>query len=94
MILCHKTFCLFVIYSVMILGVLLARKTYPLLKYLCVFLIVFGVTIFMYKDVSSIPTVFTPLFNVVCLIEPSALGCCTNPFTPETKKRGQRTSKV
>ena len=77
MILCHKTFCLFVIYSVMILGVLLARKTYPLLKYLCVFLIVFGVTIFMYKDVSSIPTVFTPLFSVVCLIEPSA-------FTPES----------
>ncbi|XP_031549658.1 solute carrier family 35 member B1-like [Actinia tenebrosa] len=35
---------------VMILGVLLARKRYPLAKYLCVFLIVAGVALFMYKD--------------------------------------------
>ncbi|RMX57542.1 hypothetical protein pdam_00005749 [Pocillopora damicornis] len=35
---------------VMILGVLLARKRYPLLKYLCVFLIVCGVALFMYKE--------------------------------------------
>lgn len=35
---------------VMILGVLLGRKKYPLLKYLFVFLIVAGVALFMYKD--------------------------------------------
>ncbi|EDO49094.1 predicted protein [Nematostella vectensis] len=35
---------------VMILGVLFARKRYPLIKYLCVFLIVIGVALFMYKD--------------------------------------------
>lgn len=35
---------------VMILGVLLARKSYPLVKYLCVLLITIGVAIFVYKD--------------------------------------------
>ncbi|XP_068743980.1 solute carrier family 35 member B1-like isoform X1 [Montipora capricornis] len=35
---------------VMILGVLLARKRYPLVKYLCVLLIVLGVALFMYKE--------------------------------------------
>ncbi|GFS23440.1 solute carrier family 35 member B1 [Elysia marginata] len=35
---------------VMILGVLLARKQYPLAKYLCVLLIVMGVALFMYKE--------------------------------------------
>ncbi|XP_072931303.1 solute carrier family 35 member B1 homolog [Epargyreus clarus] len=35
---------------VLILGVLIGRKTYPLKKYLFVFLIVFGVVLFMYKD--------------------------------------------
>ncbi len=35
---------------VMVLGVLLGRKRYPLLKYLFVFLIVAGVALFMYKD--------------------------------------------
>lgn len=34
----------------MILGVLIGRKRYPLLKYLFVFLIVLGVALFMYKD--------------------------------------------
>nr|XP_032831428.1 solute carrier family 35 member B1 [Petromyzon marinus] len=34
---------------VMILGVLLARKRYPLIKYLCVLLIVVGVAMFLYK---------------------------------------------
>ncbi|KAL9966240.1 hypothetical protein ACROYT_G024287 [Oculina patagonica] len=38
---------------VMILGVLLARKRYPLLKYLCVLLIVCGVALFMYKENKS-----------------------------------------
>lgn len=35
---------------VMLLGVLLARKSYPLVKYLCVLLITIGVAIFVYKD--------------------------------------------
>jgi len=35
---------------VMILGVLIGRKRYPLLKYLFVFLIVCGVGLFMFKD--------------------------------------------
>ena len=34
----------------MILGVLLGRKRYPLLKYLFVLLIVIGVALFIYKD--------------------------------------------
>ncbi|XP_006822267.1 solute carrier family 35 member B1-like [Saccoglossus kowalevskii] len=35
---------------VMILGVIFARKRYNLAKYLCVLLIVIGITLFMYKD--------------------------------------------
>jgi drug/metabolite transporter (DMT)-like permease len=35
---------------VMILGVLLARKRYPLKKYLFVLMIVIGVALFLYKD--------------------------------------------
>jgi len=35
---------------VMLLGVLIGRKKYPLLKYLFVMLIVIGVALFMYKD--------------------------------------------
>ena len=35
---------------VMILGVLIGRKRYPILKYLFVVLIVIGVALFMYKD--------------------------------------------
>lgn len=35
---------------VMILGVLIGRKAYPLKKYLFVLLIVVGVALFMYKD--------------------------------------------
>ncbi|XP_048004866.1 solute carrier family 35 member B1 homolog isoform X2 [Leguminivora glycinivorella] len=38
---------------VMILGVLIGRKVYPLKKYLFVFLIVLGVVIFMFKDQSK-----------------------------------------
>ena len=37
----------------MILGVLIGRKSYPLLKYLFVLLIVIGVSLFMYKDGKS-----------------------------------------
>jgi len=35
---------------VMILGVLVGRKSYPLLKYLFILMIVLGVALFMYKD--------------------------------------------
>lgn len=35
---------------VLILGVLIGRKSYPIRKYLFVFLIVLGVVLFMYKD--------------------------------------------
>lgn len=38
---------------VMILGVLIGRKKYPLLKYLFVLMIVIGVALFMYKDGKS-----------------------------------------
>lgn len=38
---------------VMILGVLLARKRYPFLKYICTLMIVAGVALFMYKDKGS-----------------------------------------
>ncbi|XP_029037892.1 solute carrier family 35 member B1 homolog meigo [Osmia lignaria lignaria] len=37
---------------VMILGVLLGNKVYPVRKYLFVFLVVIGVALFMYKDVN------------------------------------------
>ena len=39
----------------MILGALLANKRYPLIKYFCVLLIVIGVALFLYKDVSRSP---------------------------------------
>lgn len=35
---------------VLILGVLVGNRKYPLIKYLCVLLIVIGVGIFLYKD--------------------------------------------
>lgn len=38
---------------VMILGVLLGRKSYPLKKYLFVLLVVIGVALFMFKDGKS-----------------------------------------
>lgn len=38
---------------VMILGVILGRKVYPLKKYVFIFLIVIGVILFMYKDQGS-----------------------------------------
>ncbi|XP_050360668.1 solute carrier family 35 member B1 homolog [Nymphalis io] len=40
---------------VMILGVLIGRKRYPLKKYLFVFLIVIGIVLFMYKDQVNLP---------------------------------------
>lgn len=41
---------------VMLLGVTVLRKKYPLTKYLCVLLIVLGVALFMYKPKSSGPS--------------------------------------
>ena len=41
------------LFLVMILGVLIAKKRYPLAKYLFVLMIVTGVAIFLYKDVSE-----------------------------------------
>ena len=38
---------------VLILGVLFGRRSYPLIKYLCVLLIVGGVAIFLYKNKPS-----------------------------------------
>lgn len=38
---------------VMVLGVLLGRKSYPLKKYLFVLLVVIGVALFMFKDGKS-----------------------------------------
>lgn len=38
---------------VMILGVLIGRKSYPMKKYFFVFLIVVGVVLFMFKDNAS-----------------------------------------
>ena len=38
---------------VMVLGVLVGRKSYPLLKYLFILMIVAGVAMFMYKDGSK-----------------------------------------
>ena len=47
----------------MILGVLLARKRYPLIKYICVLFIVLGVALFFYKDVSSLEQLLCKLFK-------------------------------
>ena len=43
---------------VMILGVLIAKKKYPAAKYLFVLMIVAGVALFLYKDVSRIKDEF------------------------------------
>ncbi|XP_038077782.1 solute carrier family 35 member B1-like [Patiria miniata] len=48
---------------VMLLGVLLARKRYPLVKYLCVLLIVIGVAIFVYKDSKASSSVTESFFG-------------------------------
>ena len=53
---------------VMILGVLLARKKYPLAKYLCVLLIVTGVALFLYKDVSTLLFVKSKMLRAQILL--------------------------
>lgn len=42
---------------VMVLGVLLGKKKYPLAKYCYVFMIVIGVCLFMYKDKPAVSNV-------------------------------------
>lgn len=48
-----KCFHCFLVFVVMILGVTILRKKYPLAKYLCVLLIVSGVALFLYKPNKS-----------------------------------------
>ncbi|XP_075033328.1 solute carrier family 35 member B1 isoform X4 [Mixophyes fleayi] len=48
---------------VMLLGVTVLRKKYPLTKYLCVLLIVLGVALFMYKPKNAGPTADDHLFG-------------------------------
>lgn len=48
---------------VMILGVTILRKKYPLAKYLCVLLIVSGVALFLYKPKQSLTTTDDHLFG-------------------------------
>lgn len=52
---------------VLLLGVLIGRKRYPLLKYMIVLFIVVGVALFLYDDNTSLPTdEHTPrLFHVL-----------------------------
>lgn len=49
--------------TVMILGVTILRKRYPLAKYLCVLLIVTGVALFLYKPNKSTATVDDHIFG-------------------------------
>ena len=52
-------------FVVMILGALLANKKYPLIKYLCVLLIVIGVALFLYKDVSTMFSSYHYTFSFI-----------------------------
>lgn len=49
---------------VMLLGVLVAKKRYPLQKYLYVLLIVFGVVLFMYKEPSKQAVQSNEIFGI------------------------------
>lgn len=49
---------------VMILGVLIGRKSYPLTKYLFVLMIVIGVGIFMYKDKAAAAATSSSIIGV------------------------------
>merc|ERR1719447_2716297 len=60
---------------VMILGVLLGRKKYPLLKYLFILMIVAGVAMFMYKENSSKSLGGDSLFGVGELLLLVSLTC-------------------
>jgi len=55
---------------VMILGVLLGRKTYTLVRYVCVLTIVVGVILFMYKEskISNLPTETTGLGEMLLFL--------------------------
>lgn len=64
-------------FTVMILGVTILRKKYPMAKYLCVFLIVTGVALFLYKPNkgSSASDEHTFGFGEMLLV-----GLCLNLF--------------
>lgn len=53
---------------VMILGVLLAKKSYPIAKYFCVLLIVGGVASFMYKENKVSSNTFSFGFGEILLV--------------------------
>lgn len=60
---------------VMILGVLIGRKTYSMQRYVCVILIVIGVVLFMYKDgKSSSPMERTTLGEILLFLSLSMDG--------------------
>ncbi|XP_057294160.1 solute carrier family 35 member B1-like [Hydractinia symbiolongicarpus] len=61
---------------VMILGVLLARKKYPLIKYLCVLMIVAGVALFFFKEKKG-STVESTGFGELLLVVSLALDGMT-----------------
>lgn len=53
---------------VMILGVILGKKSYPFRKYIFVTLIVIGVALFMYKDKGNVTTSFFGIGEVLLII--------------------------
>ena len=63
---------------VMILGVLVGRKKYPLLKYLFVSMIVVGVALFMYKDGKATSASGGSNFGTgeLLLVGGGGCGCC------------------
>ncbi|XP_033624743.1 solute carrier family 35 member B1-like [Asterias rubens] len=78
---------------VMILGVLLARKRYPLLKYFCVLLIVIGVATFVYKDgkaSSSVESAFG--FGELLLVLSLTLDGLTGVAQEKMRTQHQTTS--
>ena len=63
---------------VMVLGVLLGRKRYPILKYLFVFLIVAGVALFMYKDKKDATTTDMSI-GIGELLQPTYISSVERP---------------
>lgn len=60
---------------VMILGVLIGRKTYAITRYICVLLIVVGVVLFMYKDgKTSVASEKTGLGEILLILSLSMDG--------------------
>lgn len=62
--------------TVMILGVFVLRKKYPLAKYLCVLLIVSGVALFLYKPNKSVTSTESAFgFGEILLVSVTVLIC-------------------